>query len=89
MKKLMFIAVASMTLTFGSCGADDVTDFACNTVRDALKLEVQAAITAAAAAPTNKDLCESARAAIEGYKSEGCGDNSFDVALANLNCEAL
>jgi len=87
MKKLMYTAVLGMALVFGSCGSDDVvdlvTDAACDAARPALRATVQTAIDAYNADST-MTLCEEARSAIETYKSNECGDDTFDSVLAGL-----
>jgi len=85
----MFAAIFGMALGFTSCGSDDVVDFACDTVRDGLRAPVQVAIDAYEAEATEA-TCTAAREAIETYKSNECGDGSFDQVLAGLpDCSTL
>lgn len=83
----MYVAVCALALGFTSCGADDVVDLACDSARDALKASVQVTINAYDAEP-NAETCNAAKTAIEEYKANPCGDNSFDAVLTGLGaCE--
>ncbi len=84
MKKLMYVAVLGMAMGLTSCGEDDVKDLACDTARGPLKDTVQLAIDAYND-NKNEITCEAAKTAIETYKSNECGDDSFDTVLASLS----
>lgn len=86
----MYVAVFGMAVGLSSCGSDDVVDFACDTVRDGLKSTVQTSIDAYNEDTSSESLCDAARTAIETYKSNECGDGSFDTVLENLpDCSTL
>ncbi|GAA3510704.1 hypothetical protein GCM10022393_25340 [Aquimarina addita] len=89
MKKIIYVGICLLSLSFFSCDGDDVDDVACEVSEGTLETVAEEAFDAWEDDKEDDDKCNNAKEAIEEYNELECAeDGKFALELAELflNC---